>query len=101
LPYVFDNLATLRLYPDASSPELAAASAADRELARVMSSYWINFARTGDPNGPGLPAWPQIDDAAKGPVLQIGDVIAPGGSLGTDKAGLYQALYQRQMQALQ
>jgi para-nitrobenzyl esterase len=101
LPYVFDHLATLRLYPDSSSPELAVTSDPDRELARVMSSYWINFARTGDPNGPGLPTWPTIDDAAKGPVLQIGDSIAPGDSLGADKVSLYQALYEKQMRALQ
>jgi para-nitrobenzyl esterase len=100
LPYVFDNLATPRLYPDSSSPQLAMASAADRELARVMSSYWINFARTGDPNGPGLPRWPQIDAAAKGPVLQIGDSIAPGESLGVDKVNLYRALYEKQMREL-
>ena len=29
----------------------------DRELARVMSGYWANFAKAGDPNGEGLPHW--------------------------------------------
>ena len=30
----------------------------DQALARIMSAYWANFAKTGDPNGPGLPQWP-------------------------------------------
>jgi para-nitrobenzyl esterase len=100
LPYVFDNLGTLRLYPDNSSPELAAASAGDADVAHTMSSYWINFARTGDPNGRGLPQWPQLQDAAKGPVLQIGENAAVGDSLGSDKVKLYQGMYERQMAGL-
>jgi len=33
----------------------------DLEVSRVTQSYWVNFARTGDPNGAGLPNWPRYD----------------------------------------
>jgi para-nitrobenzyl esterase len=35
-----------------------APQAGDEELSRLMQTYWVNFAKSGDPNGPGLPAWP-------------------------------------------
>jgi para-nitrobenzyl esterase len=33
----------------------------DRKLSEQMMGYWTNFARTGDPNGSGLPEWPKYD----------------------------------------
>jgi para-nitrobenzyl esterase len=42
-----------------------------QELSRVIQGYWTNFAKSGDPNGSGLPAWPRFDP--KNPAVQILD----------------------------
>jgi para-nitrobenzyl esterase len=42
--------------------EFEAASTPDqRHLSAEMIRYWANFARFGDPNGAGLPAWQPFD----------------------------------------
>ncbi len=43
---------------------------ADRQTSAAMSAYWVNFVKTGDPNGAGLPVWPTYTPP-EGPVMYI------------------------------
>jgi para-nitrobenzyl esterase len=36
----------------------------DLRMTATIQGYWINFARAGNPNGPGLPPWPQYEEGA-------------------------------------
>jgi para-nitrobenzyl esterase len=46
----------------------------DFNLEQIMSSYWVNFAKNGNPNGPGLPEWPIFNDSLP-QVIQLGDEV--------------------------
>ena len=64
IPYAFNS-------PAASWADV------DRGLADAMSSYWVNFATRGDPNGAGLPHWPAFQPTARerlilGPKIEVG-----------------------------
>ena len=48
----------------------------DLTMESMMSSYWINFIRTGNPNGPGLPIWSPYG-AKDAVVLELGEEVKP------------------------
>ncbi len=50
----------------------------DRELGELMMDYWVNFARSGDPNGAYLVTWPRFDRKA-GTVLKLDTKIRAQG----------------------
>jgi para-nitrobenzyl esterase len=67
VPYIFGTLDVLdRRFTDA-----------DRNMCALLQSYWVNFSKSGDPNGAGLPSWP-VYQGSSDQVLHIADEVTTG-----------------------
>lgn len=62
IEYALGNLATNRHFEW---------EPADHALSRTLQGYFVNFVRTGDPNGPGLPRWPAYAAGDAFPILRL------------------------------
>ncbi|MFD1144796.1 carboxylesterase/lipase family protein [Larkinella insperata] len=65
--YAFDNLRFI-------DRQLRPLEPTDDKLARIISTYWANFIKTGDPNGPGLPSWPAYTTQRR-QIAVLGDAV--------------------------
>jgi len=73
-------------------PGRAAWTDEDRALSRQIQSYWVNFAKTLNPNGAGLPAWPAFGGVDP-QVMRLGKVNAPGPVPNLDKMKALDTVY--------
>ena len=67
----------------------------DTKLADTMSSYWVNFITKGDPNGNGLPRWPEFKDLQNGRVMVLGDTVEVESAAPGAKLTFYEKSYQQ------
>jgi para-nitrobenzyl esterase len=72
----------------------------DTKLADTMSSYWVNFITKGDPNGGGLPQWPQFKDLSTSTVMVLGDTAQAESAPATAKLSFYQSAFQRVLKTM-
>jgi para-nitrobenzyl esterase len=75
LGYVFNNLGKPANYKPSNTFRDAQPVEYDLKLAGIVSSYWVNFAKTLDPNGSALPHWTAFEATRPGMVMELGDQV--------------------------
>ncbi|WP_369764802.1 carboxylesterase/lipase family protein [Flavobacterium sp. WC2429] len=78
IPFVFDNLIERNGFKF---------DAKDKEVSKMMNSYWVNFAKTGNPNRKGLPIW-SLYDTTKNNIFEFKEDGSAGNFLDYRKARL-------------
>jgi para-nitrobenzyl esterase len=84
LAYMFDN-----------PPPAATWTDVDKKLADTMSSYWVNFAATGNPNGKGLPEWPAYNQKKGAQNIVLGDTVMVGQGIDPGMLAFYDSYYAK------
>jgi para-nitrobenzyl esterase len=84
IPYVFRHL-EVRDWP--WEPH-------DHRLSEVMSSYWVQFADRGDPNGPQLPEWRPFDSGSPA-AMHFGEGIGMGSVPRREHLDFWDAFFER------
>jgi para-nitrobenzyl esterase len=81
--YIFQNLLPPRAWTDL-----------DRQVSETLSSYWVNFAAGGDPNGKGLAKWPEFDDHNSDRPMVLGDQAAVGPAPNSAQLAFFESIYE-------
>ena len=76
----------------------ADASAEDQALSDAMTRYWVQFAKTGDPNVEGLPVWP-VYEPETDQHLELGDEIKAGAGYRNDAVNALNEIWTAMMAA--
>ena len=91
IPYVFNNLVGGSRYWYANRDY----DDTDRKLSEVMSSYWINFAASGNPNKDDLPEWPAYTHEAD-VAMELSDTVQTKQSIRKERLDFFDEYYGAQ-----
>lgn len=82
--YIFQNLLPPRAWTDL-----------DHQVSDTLSSYWVNFATNGDPNGKGLAKWPAFNDKTSDRPMVLGDRAELGPAPNRAQLAFFEQLYEK------
>jgi para-nitrobenzyl esterase len=89
VPYVFGNVEKLTMFRGMVKTE-------DVAMGKLVSGYWVQFAKTGNPNGGGRPHWP-VYETASDALLELGEEVAVRTGFAKEKMDIFDARYLRRV----